>query len=142
MFALPFVGAAAGVHLLPVAMKAFGEGHRVLMSDALARQGLGPVGPSGDAERNARQRAAGVPNPGVPSDVPDYFGRVPSRPLAGDKRRDYEIGGLGNATSSRGILEDILAKVPRKTHGLGDYKRSNRPPPSRPDGFGNQSASP
>ena len=144
MFGFPLIGTAAatGVPLLPVALKALGEGHRVLMSDALARQGLGPVGPSGGAERNARQRAAGVPNPGVSSDVPDYFDRVPNRPVAGDKRRDYEVGGLGDATSSKGILEDILDKVPRKTYGLGDYKRINRPYPKRPEGFDNQGATP
>lgn len=143
MFALAAgAGAAAVVPLLPVALKAVGEVHRVLMSDALARQGLGPVGPAGALERSARQRAAGVPRPGIASSEPNYLDRVPKRPVAGDKRREYEVGGLGNATSSRGLLDDVLAKVPRKLNGTAEYKRINRPNPSRAPGFDNQGATP
>lgn len=142
MFGIAAGVSAAAAPFLPVALKAVGEAHRVLMSDALARQGLGPVGPSGAAERSARQRAAGIPNPGIESNEPGYLGRVPKRPMAGDLRRDYEVGGLGNATSSRGLLEDILAKVPRKLHGTEEYKRINRPAPKRAPGFDNQGATP
>jgi len=140
------------VPLLPVALKGLGElhraftsdslgGQRVFASDALARQGLGPVGPRGLSEKQARQRAGGISGPGIPTSEPGYIGRVPSRNVAGDQRGDYQAT-RGNATSSRGILGDILGKVPRKTHGSAEYKRINRPQPKRTPGFDNTSALP
>lgn len=141
MFGL--VGIVAGASAAPVAIKAVGELHRtlVLQSNVLARQGESVPAKRGEGEKLARQRAAGVKG-GVVSPEPKYMGKVPSQPVSGDLRRDYEVGGLGNATSSQGILSDILDKVPRQQHGTGEYKRINRPQPLRAPGFGNQSFTP
>lgn len=138
MFALAAPAATSALVALPVAVKAAGELHRhVLASDALARQGVGPVPLPGAAKRAERNRAAGIPG-GLADQEPAYLGRVPNRPVTGDLRKDYEVGRLGDATSSKGVLSDILAKVPRKTHGSGDYKKINRPDPRRLPGFDNQ----
>lgn len=141
MFGL--VGIVAGASVAPVAIKAVGEIHRglVLQSNVLARQGVSVPAERGEGEKVARQRASGVKG-GIEKTEPDYMGKVPARPVCGDLRRDLEVGGLGNATSSRGILTDILDKVPRQSHGTGDYKTINRPSPGRAPGFGNQSFTP
>lgn len=143
---IALAGALTGVCALPVAIKAVGELHRqhVLQSNVLSRQGNGSPEFAGAEEKLARQRTGGIlgglaPNKGEPG----YLRKVPARPMTGDKRRDYEVGSLGNATSSRGILLDVLDKVPRRTvGGSGDYKRANRPGPSRKAGWGNQSFTP
>lgn len=141
MFGLTAV--VTGASALPVAIKAVGEAHRalVLQSNTLARQGVSVPANRGEGDKLARQRASGVSG-GITADDPQYIGKVPKRDVAGDLRKDYEVGGLGNATSSRGNLVDILDKVPRKTHGNGQYKRINRPVPTRAAGFGNQSFTP
>lgn len=120
-----------------------GELHRitVLQSNTLARQGLSVPDKKGEDSRLSRQRAGGISG-GLPKKEPSWVGKVPSKPVKGDLRKDYEIGGLGNATSSKGNLVDILDKVPRKTAGTADYKNINRPQPKRLPGFGNQSFSP
>lgn len=141
MFALP--AAVAGASAIPIAVKAVGEIHRitVLQSNTLARQGESVPAKRGEGDKIARQRAAGVRG-GVKPDGPAWLGKVPSNSVTGDLRKDYEIGGLGDATSSKGNMADILDKVPRKTHGNGQYKKINRPTPSRAPGFGNQSFTP
>eukprot|EP00174_Griffithsia_okiensis_P000473 GO255931.1.p1 GENE.GO255931.1~~GO255931.1.p1 ORF type:complete len:127 (+),score=1.85 GO255931.1:122-502(+) len=114
------VTSAAGLTALPVAAKAVGELHRqvFLQSNTLARQGMNVPDKKGEGEKLARQRSAGI-NGGLSGAKKDpaYLRDVPSRPMAGDKRRDYEVGSLGNATSSRGNITDILDKVPRRTLG-------------------------
>lgn len=137
-------GATAGVvAVLPIAIKAVGELHNhVLQSNknnVLARQGLGTPGSAEDS-RLSRQRAGGISGGLSPEKKePSYLGKVPSRGLAGDLRKQYKQSLRGNATSSRGSLADQLSKVPRQTHGgSSDYKRANRPPPSRLPGFDNQ----
>lgn len=144
---LALTGAAAGVSVLPVAIKAVGELHRLTVlksnnNNVLARQGNGS--PTSDDTKLARQRAGGVR--GGLSDAkpsPKFLDKVPKRGAPGDGRRNYEVGGLGNATSSRGQINDVLDKVPRRTAGASaDYKRANRPIPSRLPGFGNQSFGP
>lgn len=141
MFGL--VGIVAGASAAPVAIKAVGEIHRtlVLQSNVLARQGESVPANRGEGEKVARQRASGVKG-GLPKMEPGYMSKVPVKPVTGDLRKDLEVGGLGNATSSRGILSDILDKVPRQSHGTGEYKRINRPSPGRAPGFGNQSFTP
>ncbi|CAN8068075.1 unnamed protein product [Agarophyton chilense] len=140
MLAIPL---ATTISSLPIAIKAIGELHKatVLQSNALARQGLSTPDKRGEDERLSRQRAGGISG-GFKEQAPSWERKVPSRAVAGDIRKDYEVGGLGNATSSRGNLVDILDKVPRKTHGNGDYKKINRPQPRRLPGFGNQSFGP
>lgn len=141
MFGLAAV--ASGACAAPVLLKAAGEAHRalVLRSNILARQGVSVPEDAGNGAKLARQRAAGVSG-GVKSKEPAYMGKVPSRKVSGDLRKDYEAGGLGNATSSQGNLTDILSKVPRKTHGDTEYKRINRPVPTKAPGFGNQAFTP
>lgn len=139
----PGVTAAAAV-ALPVALKAVGELHQhVLMSNknnVLARQGYGlPDG--GEDMRLSRQRSGGISG-GLNSGKkePGFLKKVPSRASSGDTRKKFLINNRGNATSTRGTLEDQLSKVPRRTHGASaDYKRANRPTPSRLPGFDNQS---
>lgn len=143
---LALAGAVTGVSVLPIAIKAVGELHRhtVLQSNTLARQGNGLPEFAGEDEKLARQRAGGINGGLVPGKAPPaYLGKVPKRGAPGDGRRDYEVGGLGNATSSRGRIVDILNKVPRRTAGASsDYKNANRPVPSRLPGYGNQSYAP
>lgn len=112
-------------------------------SDQLARQGLGgPLAPAAE-RKNQLQRAAGIGGAQFqPASEPSYFAAVPRKDVTGDLRKEYEVTGLGNATSSRGFLDDVLMKVPRQVHGSSEYKRINRPPPARAPGFGNQSATP
>lgn len=146
------LAAASGIPLIPVAAKAVGEVHRQLVlqsngNNTLARQGNGTPSLPGIADTVERQRAGGI------SSVPPgstkggaakagYLGKVPSKPLAGDDREHYKTG-LGNATSSRGRIVDILSKVPKRTvGGSADYKKANRATPSRAGGFGNQSFTP
>lgn len=140
MFPVPAV--IAGASAIPIAMKAAGELHRitVLRSNTLARQGLSVPEEEGLGEKLARQRAGGISG-GIESD-PSWARKVPAKPLAGDLRKEYEVGGLGNATSSQGILSDILAKVPKQVNGTDEYKRIARPNPKRAAGFGNQSFTP
>jgi hypothetical protein len=136
-----FAAAAAtvmGVSAFPVAAKAIGELHRaVFESNTLARQGLSVPKETGAGERLARQRAGGI-NGGTEGDEPGYMEKVPQKSQAGDTRKKYIVT-RGSATSSKGILDDILAKVPRQSNGTDDYKRINRPAPSRAAGYGNQS---
>lgn len=141
MFGLAAV--ATGACAAPVFFKAAGEVHRalVLQSNVLARQGESVPSQSGAGERLARQRASGVSGPERKKE-PGYMGKVPENNLAGDLRKDYEVGGLGNATSSQGNIMDILAKVPRRKMGTDQYKKINRPVPSRAPGYGNQSYTP
>lgn len=141
MFGLAAI--ASGACAAPVLFKAAGEVHRtlVLKSNVLARQGESVPTEAGAGQKLARQRAAGVSG-GVKSKEPGYMGKVPSNKVTGDLRKDYEVGGLGKATSSQGNITDILAKVPKQQHGTDEYKRINRPVPSRAPGFGNQSFSP
>lgn len=141
MFSLPL--ALTGASAVPVALKAVGELHRttVLQSNTLARQGESVPEKRGEGEKLARQRAAGVSG-GVKPDKPSWLGKVPSRSVTGDLRKSYEVGGLGDATSSKGNITDILDKVPTQTAGTDEYKRISRPPPSRAPGFGNQSFTP
>lgn len=141
MFGLAAV--ASGACAAPVFLKAAGEAHRalVLQSNVLARQGESVPENAGNGAKLARQRAAGISG-GVKSKEPGYMGKVPERKVSGDLRKDYEAGGLGNATSSQGNLTDILAKVPKQTLGDSEYKRINRPVPSRAPGFGNQAFTP
>lgn len=113
-----------------------------MQSNNLARQGLGPPLPAEAERKDQRQRAAGIPKPGIPAEEPGYMTRVPSRAVAGDLREEYMCGGLGNATSSRGFLDDVLQKVPRQAHGTSEYKRINMPAPQRLPGFDNQGATP
>lgn len=147
MFALS-ASAAAGISALPVAVKAVGELHRhattVLQANTLARQGNNVPANKGEGERLARQRGAGIKGGLSPNKKdPAFLRDVPSRPTAGDTRRDYEVSGLGNATSSRGNIVDILDKVPRRTvGGSSDYKKANRPTPARKPGFDNQTYTP
>jgi hypothetical protein len=133
---------AVGVSVFPVAAKAVSELHRTVfnLSDALARQGESVPAEKGAGERLARQRAAGVDGT-IDGGEPAYMGKVPSRATAGDKRKSYEVK-KGSALSSRGILDDILAKVPSQANGTDSYKRIARPQPSRQPGFGNQSFTP
>lgn len=140
---LGLAAVASGACAAPVLLKAAGEAHRalVLRSNVLARQGESVPEDAGNAAKLARQRAAGVSG-GVKSKDPAYMGKVPSRKVTGDLRKDYEAGGLGNATSSQGNLTDILSKVPRNIHGDTEYKRINRPVPTRAPGFGNQAFTP
>lgn len=147
MISIPLT--AAGISAMPIAIKAIGELHRhtVLQSNGnntLARQGNGTPSLPGVEDTLQRQRAAGIKGGFNPSKQPPaYMGKVPSRKLAGDDLEDYLVGGLGNATSSRGKMIDILGKVPAGTvGGSTDYKKSNRPTPRRVPGFGNQSFSP
>lgn len=139
-------GTLAGASVLPIAIKAVGEIHHHVLqsSNVLARQGNGSPDFSGEDERLARQRTAGVRGGFAPGKAePGYMGKVPDRKLSGDDRKDYKVGGLGNATSSRGVIDDLLDKVPRRTHGAtADYKKANRPVPSRKAGWGNQSYTP
>lgn len=146
---LALTGAAAGVSVIPVAIKAVGELHRLTVlksnsNNVLARQGAGSPTSVADDTKLARQRAGGIRgglSQAKPS--PKFLDKVPKRGAPGDNRRDYEVGGLGNATSSRGQIDDVLDKVPRRTVGAnGDYKRANRPIPSRLPGYGNQSYGP
>lgn len=130
-------GAIAGASALPVAIKAVGELHRAVFQSELARQGQGIPVKRGEGERLQRQKVGGISG-GVAPTKPGYFGKVPSRPLAGDLRKEYEVGGLGDATSSRSNLEDILDKVPRKMHGTESYKRIVRPTPTKKPGYDNQ----
>lgn len=142
MFAVP--ASLAGAAVIPVAVKAVGELHRltVLQSNVLSRQGNGVPKEKGEGEKLARQRASGVKG-GIPSSEPQYMGSVPNRKVTGDLRKDYQVGGLGNATSSRGNITDILEKVPQQIlGGTADYKRAARPVPARRPGFGNQSYTP
>lgn len=133
---------AAGVSLAPVAIKAIGELHQtVFLSNNLARQGQSLPKEAGALDRSARRRAAGVSDALMDDEEPSYLKEGPSRPVAGDLRKSYEVK-RGSATSSKGILTDILAKVPRKMNGGEDYQRIARPPPSRQAGFGNQSFTP
>lgn len=138
-----FASAAVGVAIVPVAAKALGELHRVAFpSNTLARQGESLSKDAGANERLARQRASGVGGGEVSeSDEPSYMGKLPKRAVTGDIRRSYETR-KGAATSSKGILEDILGKVPRKSNGTDSYQRIARPPPSQQGGFGNQSYTP
>jgi hypothetical protein len=139
MFAAVAASTAAGVAVVPVAAKALGELHRaVFMSNTLARQGES-IRDAGADERLARQRAGGIGGGEVSeTDEPAYMGKLPRRAVAGDLRPSYVVK-KGSATSSKGILSDILAKVPRQVHGTDSYKRIARPQPSRQAGFGNQS---
>lgn len=141
MFGLAAI--ASGACAAPVLFKAAGEAHRalVLRSNVLARQGESIPAEAGNGGKIARQRAAGISG-GVKSKTPGYMGKVPNNKMTGDLRKDYEVGGLGNATSSQGNIADILAKVPRQKNGTDEYKRINRPVPRRAPGFGNQSFSP
>jgi hypothetical protein len=130
--------AAFGVSALPVAAKAIGELHRaVFQSNVLARQGMSVPQEAGAGERLARQRAGGIKG-GTDGDDPQYMSKVPRKALAGDTRKQHLVT-RGSATSSKGILDDILAKVPRKANGTGDYQRAIRPVPTRAAGYGNQS---
>lgn len=140
MIAIPLI---AGASAIPVAIKAIGEIHRitVLQSNVLARQGLSTPDELGKEERESRKRGAGFGGD-IKSKTPSYMKKVPKKAVAGDLRKKYEVGGLGNALSSRGNLTDILAKVPRKISGTEQYKRINRPPPKRLPGYGNQSFTP
>lgn len=139
----PGVTAAAAV-ALPIAVKAVGELHQhVLMSNKnniLARQGYG-IPDIGEDAKLSRQRSGGISGGLTPQKKePGFLKKVPSRGQSGDKRKDFLTSGRGNATSSRGTLQDQLSKVPRRTHGASaDYKRANRPTPSRLPGFDNQS---
>lgn len=113
-------------------------------NNVLARQGNSVPAAPGDEARRQRQRAAGLQGANeADADEPAYLGKVPQRAggVAGDLRKTYEAPkGKNNATSSQGVLEDILAKVPsRADYGTGDYARSVRPQPSAQGGFGNQS---
>lgn len=141
MFAI--AGVATSAVVMPIAVKAVGELHRVtvLRSNTLARQGESLPERRGEEKRLARQRAAGLKG-GNEVKPPSYMGKVPSKATKGDLRREYEIGGLGEATSSKGNIIDILSRVPRRTVGTDDYKRIARPTPSRAPGFGNQSFTP
>jgi hypothetical protein len=133
---------AVGASALPVAAKAIGELHRaVFMSNALARQGQSLVGSEGEIERSARQRAAGIGGAVPESDEPSYMDNVPKKAVAGDTRGKY-VQTRGSATSSRGILSDILAKVPRRANGTDEYKEIARPRPSRQAGYDNQAFAP
>lgn len=127
----------------PVLLKAAGELHHtlVLQSNILARQGAGIPELRGEGEKLAGQRAGGIKG-GIPSSEPGYMRKVPSKKVAGDLRGDYMLGRLGNATSSRGNITDVLSKVPRRVHGTEDYKKINRPTPRRLAGYGNQSYAP
>eukprot|EP00179_Madagascaria_erythrocladioides_P009916 CAMPEP_0198326676 /NCGR_PEP_ID=MMETSP1450-20131203/14133_1 /TAXON_ID=753684 ORGANISM="Madagascaria erythrocladiodes, Strain CCMP3234" /NCGR_SAMPLE_ID=MMETSP1450 /ASSEMBLY_ACC=CAM_ASM_001115 /LENGTH=163 /DNA_ID=CAMNT_0044030653 /DNA_START=85 /DNA_END=576 /DNA_ORIENTATION=+ len=144
----PLVTAAA------ISAKALSELHRaanpapplVLAANAnnnLARQGLaGPALPG--ANRRAESDRVGGIRGGVSKkdgEAPAYLEKVPKKEMTGDLRKDYAPGGLGDATSSKGNLSDILAKVPNRGAygGNDDYRRANRAPPSRQGGFGNQS---
>lgn len=140
MLSIPLV--ASGIGATPVLIKAAGELHRTyLESNVLARQGQGTPADKGEDAKLARQRASGIKG-GIQSKEPQYMGKVPGKKMTGDLRKDYEIGGLGNATSSRGILEDILSKVPRQTLGTDEYKKIARPQPKKAGGYGNQSFTP
>lgn len=143
MFAAAAATSAVGVAVVPVAAKALGELHRaVFPSDTLARQGESLGKDSGANERLARQRASGVGGGEVSeTEEPSYMGKLPKKAMAGDLRRSYQQR-KGSATSSKGILADILSKVPRQSNGTDSYKRIARPPPSRQGGFGNQSYTP
>lgn len=141
MFSIPAV--LAGASAFPVAVKAVGELHRitVLQSNTLARQGESVPEKRGEGEKIAKQRAAGISG-GTKNADPAWLRKVPSNSVTGDLRDEYMVGGLGNATSSKGNIIDILDKVPRKTHGTEEYKRIARPQPKRAPGFGNQSFTP
>lgn len=141
MFGLAAV--ATGACAAPVFFKAAGEVHRalVLRSNVLARQGESVPAEAGAGRRLAQQRASGVSGSERRSE-PGYMGKVPRKSMAGDLRKDYEVGGLGNATSSQGNITDILAKVPTQQLGTDQYKKINRSVPSRAPGFGNQSFPP
>lgn len=138
MFALTAVATTSLA--TPVLLKAASELHHsmVLQSNILARQGAGLPELEGEGERLAKQRAGGIKG-GIASDEPGYMRKVPSKSVAGDTRGNFKTGGLGNATSSRGNITDILSKVPRRVYGTEDYKRINRPTPRRLPGYGNQS---
>lgn len=142
MFA-PAATFALGGAALPVAIKAAAELHLTsLRANTLARQGESLPGAAGARERNAKQRAGGITG-GTCSetDEPSYMDAAPRKPQAGDTRADFAQK-KGAATSSKGILADILAKVPRRTVGGEEYKRAARPSPAREGGFGNQSFTP
>lgn len=146
MFAASAASLTLGATALPVAAKAFGELHRTVLqsngNNTLARQGESFDPAEGARERNSRQRAGGITG-GTCSETeePSYMDATPKKASAGDIRRSYETK-KGSATSSKGILSDILAKVPRRTVGTESYKRASRPAPSRQGGYGNQSFTP
>lgn len=138
MLGVALTAAGAGC-ALPVAIKAVGEIHRGLFleSNVLARQGLGAPENPGEGDKLARQRTGGIKG-GLPQDEPGYVKKTPTRAQAGDLRQKYRVKSLGNATSSRGNLDDVLNKVPQRTYGTDAYKRIYRPVPTRAPGFDNQ----
>lgn len=142
MFAAAAASSAVGVVALPVAAKAVGELHRaVFLSNTLARQGESINPDAGEGDKLARQKVGGISGgKRAESDEPAYMGKTPKNSGA-DLRKSYQTR-KGAATSSKGILSDILAKVPSQTNGTDSYKRIARPQPTRAGGFGNQSFTP
>jgi len=156
--AIPMLSGAAATLAAPavmVSLKALSSVEQVLSparplaankNNVLARQGNSVPSAPGDEARRQRQRAGGIGSANeADADEPGYLGKVPKRVgVAGDIRKNYEAPkGKNNATSSQGVLDDILAKVPsRSDYGTGDYAKSVRPQPSAQGGFGNQSYSP
>lgn len=154
--ALAGAAAALGAPAVMLSMKALSSVEQAISparplaankNNLLARQGNSVPTAAGEETRRQRQRAGGLQGANESdADEPAYLGKVPQREggVAGDLRKTYEAPkGKNNATSSQGVLEDILAKVPsRDTYGTGDYARSVRPQPSNQGGYGNQSFGP